>query len=652
MSTAPREDKYWKYLRDPRVLRRAAHLVDKDSRADFEDSFIERQVFSFCRDDIISEISASLDAGRYMPTPITSVAIPKSAYSQRPGAILPYRDRILLEAVTMCLAPALDTFLSDSVWSWRVKKSLRGKSPDQLSRRSLFRESDLSEFPFLKKKTVSKYIQEIEPWYALWPRFERETRVALADDRYSHMVFSDIAGYFENIQLSLLHGLLNRYEPDAPNTINLLMRHLQAWCTPAYDGTQSGRGIPQGNSISSFLGNFFLKPVDDYFESHFDPQRVRYFRYMDDIRIITTNLSEARQAALALEAQIRRSQLNLQSAKTDVVTSKQAIQRITDRRLDELDQIRRLVRRKAARPEVLGRLKEVAADHGDSEFHQRIKGSRPPLTGLNLRVLRLWAGAHNQLGSTIAADRICREALANPNYKVIREVQRVGLTFPHLEAIPARIWTFLENGGSNFPYQEAELLRALRMFSYMPGTGYQYAQEKAINSGADSYLRLQAVLVLARAPWDWPRARSVFTACMECPDLRVITAGVLAASLDTPTNTVAHIHAAQRHASPDANRLIQYIRAIRQEQAPRQKLLSFIFGNKRSIEQLIYEYAPFLRFVASGSQPAASQLLDLVRVERARRGLPLNYRNFLGFLDNRCEATLGSFGPFVPVEAE
>lgn len=279
-----------------------------------------------------------------MPAPVTPVFLPKSEYSQRPGALLPYRDRVLLQAIVMCLAPSLDPQLSDGVWSWRVRPELRGKYPDQVSRRGLFNESDISQFPFLKKRTITRYIEQFEPWYALWPRFERQTLSVLLDDKFKFVVFSDISAYFENIDLTLLHSILLRGEPHAPNTINLLLRHLRSWTPTSFDGSQGDRGIPQGNSISSFLGNYYLKPVDDLFSRDFSTDEVRYFRYMDDIRLVATTREVARKAALALETQIRRLRLNLQSSKTEIHTSFEAKRRITDRRLDMLEVVSASIR--------------------------------------------------------------------------------------------------------------------------------------------------------------------------------------------------------------------------------------------------------------------------------------------------------------------
>ena len=609
----PSTDKFWPYLTSESFLRRAFHLVQRDALRDFEDPLVDRQVFAFGRDATINEIIAALQAERYLPEPVVRVQVPKSTYSQRPGAILPYRDRILLQAIVMCLAPQLDAQLSRGVWSWRVKKGLRGKDPEAIGRRGIFRETDITEFPFLKRETVTRYIEPFDPWYALWPMFDRISRSTLRDPRFGYMVVSDISAYFENIELNLLHGLLLRYVPEAPETVNLLMRHLKVWSGFAFDGSQILRGIPQGNSVSSFLGNFFLKPVDDFFAREFDPGELRYYRYVDDIRIVTTSLDLARTATLALEHQIRSLKLNLQTAKTMVLTSAEAMKRVTDNRLDDLDACRRLLGNRASKNAALSMLQLIANDRGDSKGAVPIRRSRPPLSGLNLRVLRRWANYHRALGSPVALRRMAKEAICNPNYAVTREIHKIAVSFPGVKSIPTLLWEAIVTDQVAFPYQEAELIRGLKIFRHVPAKAFRYSIYAAENHKADSYLRLQAVLLLCRSPRFWKRAQRIVESCLNSADSRVITAGVFAASLDHPNQVRGHVQTIGRHASPYATRLIQYIRELRSgtEKETRRKLLAYVF-QANQFESRLYEFYPFLRFIATGSKPARRDMSRVI----------------------------------------
>jgi hypothetical protein len=648
----PFADKYWSVITNPRVLRMAAHLVDKDSWSEFHDLHVDRQVFSYARDSIIQEICASLQAERYMPEPCISVTIPKSPHSQRPGAILPYRDKVVIQAIIMCLAPKLDLCLSKSVWSWRVKRDLRGRSADQLSKRGIFRETDITAFPFLKRKTVIRHVEPFDPWYALWPRFDRVSRKVLAEDRYHFMVVSDIAGYFENIQLSLLHSLLNRYEPDAPYTINLLMRHLSSWCGIAHDGSKIDRGIPQGNSASSFLGNFFLKPVDDFFMDQESALGIRYFRYVDDIRIVAETENAARAAALALEEQIRRLKLNLQSAKTAVLTSDEALKLITDRRLDDLEACRRAVKRDKGSAKTMRQLAHVANDPGDCKGHIKIKHSRPPLSGLNLRVFRIWSGLHLALGSATPAMRMCREAVANPDYRVTRDVRKLAYRFPRSTAIPNQLWKAILNSELHFPYQEAELIRALRGFSHIPEGAFDHVATLAQSCEADPYLRLQAILFLCRFPGVRADAENVTEACLSSPDARVIIGSVLAAGLGERRAVAEHVRTISRHASPYAHRLIQFIRALRVDRRTRRNLLAHVFEEGGTVEGRLYEHAPYLRFMATGPHDAAYDLIGHIRSTLRAAKLSRSAKELLQFLALSCARSLNSDSRRITLVAE
>lgn len=632
------DDIFWNYLTDPRTLNRAAHLVDKDSRADFYDSVIERHLATHRRSTIVDEIISSLRADRYMPSPTTSILVPKSTYSQRPGTILPYRDRIVLQAIMMCMAPRLDRHLSRSVWSWRVRKNLRGASPEMITSRGIFEETDIAAFPYLKKRTVERYINTFEPWYALWPRFDVATKSALKSSRYSYMVISDISGYFENIQLSVLQSLISRYEPDSPRTINLLIRHLRSWQTFTHHGLQVDRGIPQGNSVSSFLGNFYLKPVDDFFDAYPDPDSIKYFRYMDDIRILAKDHITARRVALALESQIRKAKLNLQTAKTAILPSAEALSMISDSRLSLLDSAGAMVRRKDA-ASANKALAAIARHPGDSDGAKRIHLSKPPFKDLNLRVLRRWAGYHEQLGNQTAVNRLARELLDNPNYVVTRDFQRTGRRFPGLVREPKRLWNALLADEIMFPYQRAEVMIALRQFGWYSSSASAYCLKACEDEGTDPYVRLQAAIFLARLPFNQPTAPSLSRICLTSPDIRVVMAGLVVAATGTPTELKNAMQDAYTHAAVEATHFVQYVRAIRHEKSPRIQLLNFVLGNNSS-QNTLFHYAVFLRCIASGSHLAANDLHTACSAALKRRKLTKEYRAFLDFLMAECVSTI------------
>ena len=552
--------------------------------------------------------------------------------------MLPYRDRVVLQAIMMILAPIADECLSDRVWSWRVKRDLRGKSPDQITKAGLFNETDISDFPFLKKKTVNTYIEEFEPWYALWPQFDIETRATLADPSFKWMLFTDISGYFENIQIGMLKDLLSQLVPGAPNTINLLIRHLRAWCQPTHDGSTADRGIPQGNAVSSFLGNIFLKPIDDHFEFFFDTENVKYFRYMDDIRIVARTKDDARNAALALETRIRHCQLNLQSSKTKLLSSEEALLEINDSRLERLDRIIHQPRGDRPRAVVLKELSEVYADRGDSKDSKSLRDR--PLKGLSLRTLRRWAQAHYDIGSRVPLARVSDEVLLNPDYKVTRELLKISRRFPESQRTAAKVSAFVCRREAVFEYHEAELIRALRYFHELPADLFAHLERNVLANEFHPYVRLESALILIRRPGDHAKASEMVRQCLASPDARVVTAGILSASLDSPASVIDHLRSFQEHASHDVSRLTQYVRALRREKPPRRTFIDFVFGTPNVVSQRVYDYAAFLRFISTGSAAASADLSSECRQLIADKKTNLELKKFLRFLADRCDANL------------
>ena len=97
---------------------------------------------------------------------------------------MPIQDRVVLSAIILLIAPELDKKLPETVFSWRVKNPL----PD--NKKSIFRETDITDLPFLKKETIRREFDPFEGWYLLWPEFYEKTRKVFKEDDYR------IYGYF------------------------------------------------------------------------------------------------------------------------------------------------------------------------------------------------------------------------------------------------------------------------------------------------------------------------------------------------------------------------------------------------------------------------------------------------------------------------
>jgi retron-type reverse transcriptase len=251
-------DTLYKKLCDVNLLKQAWHLARLDCKRSFIQDPFHYNDFAFTLDNRLSLLRENLMSGDYHPHSLLRIDIPKDLLAVRPGSLIDINDLIVLYAIIMLIAPRLDKKLPKSVYSYRYR-------PDR-KRKILFKEDKILEYTFLKKKTISKRIEIFNPWYEQWPTFIKKSVYAFEEEGFRYLSVSDIASYFENINLDILRDLLLKYFPHDQKLINLLINILEHWTWPTKHFKTIKRGIPQGNNISSFLGNIYLLPLDQAFK--------------------------------------------------------------------------------------------------------------------------------------------------------------------------------------------------------------------------------------------------------------------------------------------------------------------------------------------------------------------------------------------------
>src|SRR3569833_2127725 len=190
------DNELWKKLLDPATLKAGWNLARYDSKSNFFDTPFYSDAVTISFQENIGEIIKKIATNTYRPAPISYIEIPKSALSIRPGTLPEIEDRIVLQSIIMLLAPKADEQLPDAVYSYRVKSAP--------TKNALFKEADVLDIPYLKSKTITKYFDPFDPWYAAWPEFDEKSKAAFLKDGYGFLVVTDIAAYFEYIQLPLL----------------------------------------------------------------------------------------------------------------------------------------------------------------------------------------------------------------------------------------------------------------------------------------------------------------------------------------------------------------------------------------------------------------------------------------------------------------
>ncbi len=185
------------------ILQKGWHLARLDVKQDFAEDLYSTDVFGHELPDQIRELSNRIKTDTYVPRPLLRMEVPKGRMGFRPGSVVPIQDRVVVSSIVRLLAPTIDKKLSDGIYSWRLKKPLSNSGP-------IFQENHAADLPFLKKKTIRETIDPFTPWYSVWPEFDSDSRTTFGKYNYRYLATSDIAAYFENIQLPILReGLIN-----------------------------------------------------------------------------------------------------------------------------------------------------------------------------------------------------------------------------------------------------------------------------------------------------------------------------------------------------------------------------------------------------------------------------------------------------------
>lgn len=230
--------------------------------------------------------------GQYVPTSRDIFNVPKPNFTVRYGLETGITDRAVYHALASLISIHIDPLIPPVIYSHR-------RDPHRNDERYLFRRS-----------------------IAAWQDFVGSVRADLHNGEY--LLSTDLTNYFDNIDLRKLRDLLfdliieaDCSSPDKAhlrNQVTLLFELLTAWAFEA------GRGLPQNRDASSFLANVYMLPVDRVMRA----KGYRYFRYMDDIKIVCSDVFAARRALKDLIVELRDRGLAVNSKKTTICSSDDA----------------------------------------------------------------------------------------------------------------------------------------------------------------------------------------------------------------------------------------------------------------------------------------------------------------------------------------
>ena len=236
--------------------------------------------------------------GQYLGSKRTVYDIPKKGIGLRYSLETDFYDRFIYQAICSFLIPFYDPLLSHRVLGHRYNK----------------------------KRESERYI--FKSRIDLWTTFEGVTKTALKNNQA--LLVTDLINYYENISIDAIRksfeAVIDKIDADGPkkllirNAIDTLCELLSRW------GYNEKHGLPQNRDASAFIANVVLNAVDHKMtELGYD-----YYRYVDDIRIISATPRAAKISLADLINQLRTVGMNINSGKTQILSRENSPEEINE----------------------------------------------------------------------------------------------------------------------------------------------------------------------------------------------------------------------------------------------------------------------------------------------------------------------------------
>lgn len=324
------------------------------------------------------------------------------------------------------------------------------------------------------------------------------------------------------------------------------------------------RGIPQGSDVSSFLGNVYLIELDQKLRLFCAENEAIWFRYMDDVKLFTKDYDVARASVFLINDTLRSISLNIQGAKTKIVSGSDLRKEVVD---DELDKINSAIEdvewlaRARNKKGTKKRLKEV-----NSIISRFTAGVPESVSDLSGRENRLFRRCLTLYGTCYRA-RMKKAAIASlariPDKRVLDSVLRYlrKLPYRHHDEIVDRLLGLLESGSIPFPYQAGSILRSIRDFhpSSVQAIASRMRQIGFAKKNTHWYVRQSAMESIAAYPYTGQNMARVIAKCIEATEPAVQRAGMYFCCLQPDVQHVRTFVGQRSHdANPDIARIAIY----------------------------------------------------------------------------------------------
>lgn len=237
-------------------LNRAWKWINSNPSARYKNYFRDSYTsYAISYKENINDLHERLKKDKYIANTPSKILLPKSMCITRPFTLLSIEDQIVYQAFINIIAENYAKKVKS-----RYNKMIFGNL--YAGKRSIF---------FYRK------------WILGYSNFNKAIKRDYKKG-YDYIASFDLTACYDSIDHKVLAVLLKKYGLDK-EFIDKLLNYLSIWSTNRH--IYMGHGIPQGPISSDILSEIILSYFDDSYEKLNKSNEIKYYRYVDDIKLLS-----------------------------------------------------------------------------------------------------------------------------------------------------------------------------------------------------------------------------------------------------------------------------------------------------------------------------------------------------------------------------